>query len=189
MARTTGRRDRAATTGGDVQRRIRAAAQPARATAAVSVLAAALLLVSACATGTGSDGGSAGPSATDGGPTSGTPGTADRTDGAWALTSGEVDGAALTVTGGAPVTLLVEDGRVSGTSGCNTYTASLDTSDGWSVGDIGLTRMACEPAAMALEKAYLDALAEVDAAALTVGGLELTGPDVTLTFAADPNAA
>ncbi|MBO0920172.1 META domain-containing protein [Cellulomonas sp. zg-ZUI222] len=186
MARTTGRGHGPATAGRTARRGGRPRAGRARRTPATALLVGALLLVAACTTGTEPTGGTT----TDGGSTAtGTPGTGDRTDGAWALTSGEVDGAALTVTGGAPVTLLVEDGRVSGTSGCNTYTGAVDTTDGWSVGDVGLTRMACEPAVMALETAYLDALARVDAAELTDDGLELTGPDVVLTFVADPNAA
>ncbi|MCC2336256.1 META domain-containing protein [Cellulomonas wangsupingiae] len=181
MARTTVRRRtrwRATTGTGRRSRR-----------ASVTGLALAGVLVAAgCATGTepgdqetftASSSSSPGASATSAAPTA---------DGAWTLQSGDVDGTALTLVESAPVTLLLEEGRASGSAACNTYTTSVDTSDGWRIEPAGVTRMACAQDLMTLESTYLDALARVDAAEVTDGTLELTGPDVRLVFAADGEA-
>ena len=65
---------------------------------------------------------------------------------------------------GPPVTLVFAGGRISGSSGCNHYFASV--SDGDMPGDltvsrVGSTRMACPPADMELESSYLSALGSV----------------------------
>lgn len=156
--------------------------------------AGALLAATGCTTGTEPTEASAGeaPSATPAEGTSDpTPSSAAAggpTDGAWVLESGEVDGEDLVLVDDATVTLLVADGRASGTAACNTYTTDVDTSDGWRIGEAAVTRMACEDALMTLESSYLDALARVRSAEASGDQLELEGPDVRLTFASDAEA-
>lgn len=59
-----------------------------------------------------------------------------------------------------PPTLGIENGRASGTTGCNRWTADVVWSQGGSVrfGPIATTRMACAPALMVQERTFLDAL-------------------------------
>lgn len=99
--------------------------------------------------------------------------------GAWVLVLGESDRGALTLLESSPVTLEIgEDGTVRGTAACNGYSATLSISGStWSFEEIGATEMWCEPPeVMALESAYLESLATVDAAQLSQDSLTLTGP-------------
>jgi len=70
--------------------------------------------------------------------------------------------------------------RVTGSSGCNRYTAAFNlTGEGISIGQAASTMMACAPEVMSRERAFLDALAavarfDVDPAA---GTLRLIGAD------------
>lgn len=63
-----------------------------------------------------------------------------------------------------PVTLAVDGDRVSGRAPCNTYRGTFDLGAGDSVeiGDLAVTRMACEQATMDAEAEYLEALEAVD---------------------------
>ncbi len=67
------------------------------------------------------------------------------------------------VSGDTPVTLLVDEGQLSGSSGCNRYVGAVDLGDRTITFDseIAQTRMACPDEVMALEQAYLAALATV----------------------------
>lgn len=147
---------------------------------------AVLLLVmvagAACATGTepAATGSASTTSATS---DAGDGATGDATYGSWRLTAGEADGQAIELDDTDEVTLLVQDGRASGVSGCNSYTANLDTTTGWRIDAPGVTRMACQERLMALETAYLTALEQVETATVDGSTLELHGPDVHLTFA------
>ncbi|NEK57995.1 META domain-containing protein [Geodermatophilus sabuli] len=84
-----------------------------------------------------------------------------------------------------PVTLAFAGGTAaSGTAPCNTYrgTVVLEGDDGVRIEAIATTLMSCEPALMAAEREYLDALAQVrtadtrdpDRLALTSGGVRLS---------------
>lgn len=169
--------------------------------AGCALVASVLLAAAGCASGTGAASPSSG-AGTQSAPTSATvadapPGDAGTaggaTEGAWRLTAAEVDGTDLTAPDGASVTLRVGDGRVTGVAACNTYTAGLRTFSGWRVGELALTRMACEEQLMVFERTYLDALARVDTARVESQRadddvLVLAGPDVELTWATDPEA-
>jgi len=74
------------------------------------------------------------------------------------------------------VTAQFQDGRLSGHSGCNRYTASYTLDgDSLSIGpDIGGTSMACPPAQMAVEQAYLGRLPQVTAVAIDGTTLTMT---------------
>ncbi len=87
----------------------------------------------------------------------------------------------------ARVTLLVQETdqglRAGGTAACNSYGGTLDVDgDSWTLREVAVTEMGCEPPLMTAESAYLGALATVDTWARTGDVLELTGGDVTLTF-------
>jgi uncharacterized membrane protein len=73
----------------------------------------------------------------------------------------------------------IEGDRIAGQSGCNRFNAAL-TLDGESLraGPAAVTRMACPPDRMALERAFLAALSAVDHFTIdTDGALLLTGAD------------
>jgi heat shock protein HslJ len=61
---------------------------------------------------------------------------------------------------GAEVTLEIAGGNASGSAGCNRYTgAARLAGNGLSLGPLAATRMACAEPLMAVEQAFLDALA------------------------------
>ncbi len=74
------------------------------------------------------------------------------------------------------VTARFQDGRLSGHSGCNRYTAPYEVDgDSLSIGpDIGGTSMACPPAQMVVEQAYLGRLPQVTAFAIDGTTLTMT---------------
>lgn len=70
---------------------------------------------------------------------------------------GIIDSSHVTLTFG-------DDGRISGSAGCNRYSASMSTSDNHvTVSQAASTRMACPPAIMQQEQRFLSALSEVSA--------------------------
>jgi heat shock protein HslJ len=78
------------------------------------------------------------------------------------------------------ITLVFDDGRVGGHSGCNRYMGHVNTKDG--AGAIGFgplagTMMACPQELMELERRYLKALAGVRKFSFLVGQLTLTSVD------------
>src|SRR5262245_29887728 len=130
----------------------------------LAAAAVVLLLAAACGdddtvSSVGSDDGSSGT------PLEGT---------AWVLTADAPLGVALEAIA---VTAEFKDGRLSGHSGCNRYTAPYTVDgDSLTIGpDIGGTSMACPPAQMAVERAYLDRLPKV--AKYAIDGKKLTLTD------------
>ena len=88
------------------------------------------------------------------------------------------------------ITLVLDDGRVGGHSGCNRYMGHVNTKDGGGVmgfGPLAGTMMACSQDLMKLERRYLKALADVRQFSFLVGKLALTsvgedGQVTTLVF-------
>jgi heat shock protein HslJ len=106
-------------------------------------------------------------------------------DGDWVLVSGADAGGDFPVDG-APVTLVVADGLVSGTGPCNSFTGSVDTSGEFPrFSAIASTKMACtDDSVMDLEQRFFAALEAVDDGDATDDGLTLSGADdVSLVFA------
>jgi len=104
--------------------------------------------------------------------------------GAWVLveTSPPID-----VPAAARITLTVEqdDGslRAGGTAACNQYGGPVELAgQTWSMTEIAMTAMGCEPPLMEAEAAYLDALSGVDTWERQDATLVLRGPATNLTF-------
>lgn len=69
-----------------------------------------------------------------------------------------------------------EAGRASGTTGCNQWFAQVDRSDaGLSFNAIGMTRRACEPSAMEIERDFAQSLGQARAAQVDEELLTLIG--------------
>jgi heat shock protein HslJ len=138
-----------------------------------SVIAAlaALLLVAACG----------GASATT---TPSVPRTTLDLAGSWQLVQGTLAGQPLPLVEDARVTLIVDESGASGQAACNQYFGELAIEDGRvSTTQLGQTEMACAEPVMALEAAYLSALAKVESAHVDGSQLVLTGsPGVELRF-------
>lgn len=111
------------------------------------------------------------------------PATADGISGRdWLL---QADGTSITVPDGVDITLFVEGTEASGSSGCNSYNATVEI-DGSSItfGTVASTMMACaEPEKGEAETAYATALAEIETFEIDGDTLVLTGGDTTLTYA------
>jgi heat shock protein HslJ len=102
---------------------------------------------------------------------------------AWELVEGSVDGDPIAPVAGHPITMMFEAGALSGSGGCNSYgTEPLDSIDGEM--DFVQTLMACGGDIGTMEERYLRALAATDAGERDGDALVLTGPSITLTFAA-----
>ena len=75
------------------------------------------------------------------------------------------------------ITLVYEEGRLAGTSGCNRYFASVESGEmagDLVLGQAGGTRMACPEEIMALEDHYLEQLGEVTSFGFLAGKLGLS---------------
>ena len=105
--------------------------------------------------------------------------------GNWQLVSGSVDGTALPLIDGSPVTLNITGTELGGRSACNSYGGHfiLDGAS-ISIGDLMSTLMMCTPEAMAVEVPYVDALRKVDTVAIDGDELILTGPGIELRYSA-----
>lgn len=82
------------------------------------------------------------------------------------------------------ITLTVAGDRLTGNSGCGTYTAGLSRDgDAWAVSDVELTStVRCPQAANRRATRYLDLLGQATTAELDAFRLTLTGPDGELAF-------
>ena len=100
----------------------------------------------------------------------------------WVLTTVINDDAATSLIAGTSITMLLEDGTISGSAGCNTYNSSytLEGNTLTIAPEIATTRMACADDIMSQEAAFLEVLGEVT-------GYEREGR--TLTFTTDDGRA
>jgi heat shock protein HslJ len=105
-------------------------------------------------------------------------------DGAWSLVEAQVAGETIRPVDGAPVTLQVERGAVSGIAGCNEYVVEADIVGGrfslFGGGDI--TDDACAGAVMEVETEYWEALRDTSIYRLDGDSLELEGEAILLRF-------
>ncbi len=84
-----------------------------------------------------------------------------------------------------------EDGRISGSAGCNRYFAKVeDRGRGViSIGPVGVTRMACPQPLMDQEQSFLDTLGRVDRFGFQLRDLVLSGPAGALVFSPQTGGA
>lgn len=82
----------------------------------------------------------------------------------WLIVGGSSDGVALVPPSGRVATLTVTGGKATGSTGCNSYTATLTvTADGaLSLNGFAVTEVGCEAELMEFEQAMLTVLAAVD---------------------------
>jgi heat shock protein HslJ len=77
-----------------------------------------------------------------------------------------------------PVTLMLTDGRIAGSAGCNSYSAAVTDGEGGPgaivIGPIGSTRKICEPSLSDVEDRYLGSLSHVTRYGFWLGHLALT---------------
>lgn len=110
----------------------------------------------------------------------------------WLLERQAVDGEPVDIPGNVLVSLLLEDGGAGGGSGCNNYFASY-TLEGSSLAfdGIGSTMMACLPALMEVEQAYLANLARVASFESIGAGISLLDAEgnVILEFSPAPEGS
>jgi len=106
----------------------------------------------------------------------------------WTLIEFETDTGVIPALEEAPATLDFstqgeKTGMLSGRSGCNRYFASYNlTGDHFSIGPLGSTRMFCDPAQMAQEERYFQALATARRCELSNGVLLIGYAGGTLRF-------
>lgn len=111
----------------------------------------------------------------------------DSVEGSWELTDGTHDGQQVPIVASHPITLGLEQSRISGTAACNGYGGEYELSgSSFSITEgLAVTEMACQPdEVMSSERAFLDAMANVDRIELTNDGLTLSGPGTELRFEA-----
>jgi heat shock protein HslJ len=99
--------------------------------------------------------------------------TADLAGASWVLRKFDLDESAPP---DPPVTLIIEDGRILGSSGCNRYLADIsEPSPGTvAIGTIGMTKMSCPDRIMSLENRYIDMLGRAERYGFLAGRLALT---------------
>lgn len=110
-------------------------------------------------------------------------------DGSWLLTSGHLDGVPIEPVAGWDVTMTIDGDTIGGTAACNGYGGTVTVGDefelggSFAVGELSWTEMGCDPAVMALEQQFLQALQAVDSYELA-GTLSLgrTGVGTSLIF-------
>jgi heat shock protein HslJ len=105
-------------------------------------------------------------------------------DGAWVLTAATVDGQTLSLNEQYRVTMTIDGSEIGGRAACNSYGGSFSMdNDSFHLGDIAVTEMACEPAVMQIESAFLSGLARVTSATRSGDNTSLTGDGVEFSFA------
>ncbi|MFH0915827.1 MAG: META domain-containing protein [bacterium] len=102
----------------------------------------------------------------------------------WVVTGGTLDGAALVPIKGRAATLSVQADRATGSTGCNTYHATISiTSDGVvSFTGFAVTEIGCEPDAMRFESGMLTVMRNVDRFAWDADRLTLSNADGSATL-------
>lgn len=96
----------------------------------------------------------------------------------WTLDTIFDEEVASSTAGDAKSTLLIADGAISGSTGCNTFNGAVTVGDdSLSTGELATTRMACAPAVMGQETAVLAVLSGDPAFGVKGPILTLTLPD------------
>jgi heat shock protein HslJ len=112
----------------------------------------------------------------------------DPTGIAWELTEGTVDGDAVPIVDGYPITLSLTDEGAGGTAACNGYGGMYEIARARiTFSELIWTEMACvAEGVMESEQMYLEGLLLVNSFSMTEGSLTLSGEQVRLDFTALP---
>ena len=116
------------------------------------------------------------------------PGGGARLDGVtWVLSDASIAALVADAPPGGRVDLTFDDDQAGGRAACNIYGGDVQIDgDAITIGALSMTEMACEEPLMALEAAYMTALAEVRTYSIGEGTLTLSGGDMDdLTFEAE----
>ena len=102
----------------------------------------------------------------------------------WVVTGSTLDGLALLPVDGRVSTLVVEGGRATGSTGCNTYDGTISISPDGTVSFSGfaVTEIGCEPNVMKYETQMLAVLGRVDRFAWDADHLTLRNADRSATL-------
>lgn len=99
----------------------------------------------------------------------------------WVAEEIAIDGGLTPLVANTVVTATFEDGSVSGIGSCNNYFGGYEVDgDAITFGALGSTLMACEPAVMDQEQAYLAALAGADRFSVDGATMTLYSGDTAL---------
>lgn len=106
--------------------------------------------------------------------------------GPWDLEAVTIDGTDVPIPPTARVALEIEQGRISGQGGCNSFGGQIDAADDGRLAliDLSWTEMGCE--FLEFETIYLPALAKSTAWSVSPTGLTFLGPDSELRYRAGP---
>ena len=104
--------------------------------------------------------------------------------GSWQLEAGTFDGDPIPMVPTHPITVSFDGDQIFGTAACNGYGGTYQISDDvFEITDLAVTEMACGPdEVMESERAFLEALLNVDAAEVADGKLVMTGSRTEMVF-------
>ncbi|HEX6290517.1 MAG TPA: META domain-containing protein [Herpetosiphonaceae bacterium] len=123
----------------------------------------------------------------------GTPSGERFTNKQWLLTQyGPSEQPLAPLTEKAPVVTFHDDGRLDGSTGCNSYFGSYAVEgERLTIGQLGQTEMACDGPVMQQEQAFLQALAAAGSFSATANSLTITytGGQLNFTLVQPPRAA
>lgn len=104
----------------------------------------------------------------------------------WVVDGVIANDAVSSVPAGVTASITIHDGRVDVEAGCNTGGGSVEVAEGvLTFGPVALTKMACEPDAMAVEQAVVATLTGPVAYSIEADVLTLDGDGVGLTLRAE----
>lgn len=107
--------------------------------------------------------------------------------GTWVMTDGSVDSARFTAPEGTRISLTVDGDKAGGIAACNYWGASVElTGDRVSFSKLSNTDAGCGGDWEQAQDRFLDAVPRVTTAAREGDELQLTGPDVSLSFRRHP---
>jgi len=110
-------------------------------------------------------------------------GDAPAVNGDWVLVSATVDGVTLVLNDQYRVTMTIDGSEISGRAACNGYGGAVSIEDGaFSLNEVFLTAMGCEPEVMEIESIFIQGLSNVTSATRSGDTAVLTGDGVDYTF-------
>ncbi|MCH7583975.1 MAG: META domain-containing protein [Acidobacteria bacterium] len=104
-------------------------------------------------------------------------------DGTWVLVAATVDGTTLALSNQYRVTMTIDGSEINGRAACNGYGGSVSIENGtFSLKEVFVTSMACEPEVMEIESTFMQGLSGVTSATRSGDTASLTGAGVDYRF-------